>query len=195
MLVSLPRFSLFPVLLITVLSAACGSSYKTTKVKQYKLAVTNNDPSLKAEFKDLIADFNRFTGSQVLTYVDDPEDANSAIIITKGLKQRDGKVGWGQWLSETKSDRPVATPGNKPKRTVAYSMRLEFDLDYFTSRHDQTNEKETIEKQKLFFHEVGHGLEMDHVENNKSDVMYPDISGDKQFTPFFAKVRSYMGDQ
>lgn len=178
-----------------MLSAACGSSYRTTKVKQYTLAVTNDDPSLKAEFKDLIANFNRYTGSQVLTYVDDPESANSAIILTKGLKQRDGKVGWGQWLSETKSNGPVSSPGTKPKRTVSYSMRLEFDLDYFTTRADQTNEKETIEKQKLFFHEVGHGLEMDHVNGNKSDVMYPDISGDKQFTPFFEKVRSYMADQ
>lgn len=151
MLVALPRFPIFPVILLTLLSAACGSSYRTTKVKQYTLGVTNNEPSLKAEFKDLIAAFNRYTGSQVLSYSDDLEAANSAIILTKGLKQRDGKVGWGQWLSETKSGGPVATPGSKPKRTIRYSMRLEFDLDYFTSRTNQNDEKESDRWHKAAF--------------------------------------------
>lgn len=176
-------------------ASACGTSYKTTKVKRYTLAVVNEDQTLKEEFRDLIDDFNRFSGIEILHYVHEADQANSAIILTKGLKERDGKVGWGQWLSETKSDNPVTTPGNKPKRTVTYSMRLEFDLDYYTSRLGIDDEKETIEKQKLFFHEVGHGLEMDHVGDNRSDVMYPDISGTKRFTPFFERVRSYMADQ
>jgi len=191
---SLPCSSATLVLFLSLVAVGCGSSYQTTKIKNYTLSVVNNDPRLKAEFKDLIEDFNRFTGSDVLTYVENPELANSAIILTKGLKQRDGKVGWGQWLSETKSDNPVATPGNKPKRTVSYSMRLEFDLDYYTSRL-KNGEKETIEKQKLFFHEVGHGLEMDHISSSESNVMYPDISGEKNFPLFFEQVRSYMADQ
>ena len=192
---SLRFSSAISILLLSFVAVGCGSSYKTTKVKNYTLSVVNNDPRLKAEFKDLIDDFNRFTGSDVLNYVENPEEANSAIILTKGLKQRDGKVGWGQWLSETKSDSPVTTPGNKPKRKISYSMRLEFDLDYYTSRLQSTGEKETIEKQKLFFHEVGHGLEMDHVTSSESNVMYPDISGDKNFSLFFEQVRSYMADQ
>lgn len=187
--------SAIPILLLSLVSVGCGSSYKTTKIKNYTLSVVNDDKRLKAEFNDLIDDFNRFTGSEVLTYVENPEQANSAIILTKGLKQRDGKVGWGQWLSETKSDSPVATPGNKPKRTISYSMRLEFDLEYYTSRLKNPGEKETIEKQKLFFHEVGHGLEMDHVTSSESEVMYPDISGDKNFELFFEQVRAYMADQ
>ncbi len=192
---SLRFSSAISILLLSSVSVGCGSSYKTTKVKNYTLSVVNDDPRLKAEFNDLIDDFNRFTASEVLTYVENPEQANSAIILTKGLKQRDGKVGWGQWLSETKSDGPVTTPGNKPKRTISYSMRLEFDLDYYTSRLKNDGEKETIEKQKLFFHEVGHGLEMDHVSSAESNVMYPDISGEKNFELFFEQVRSYMADQ
>ncbi len=192
---SLRHSSVSSILFLSLVTVGCGSSYKTTKVKNYTLAVVNNDPRLKAEFNDLIDDFNRFTGSDVLTYVENPEQANSAIILTKGLKQRDGKVGWGQWLSETKSERPVTTPGNKPKRTVSYSMRLEFDLDYYTSRLQSTGEKETIEKQKLFFHEVGHGLEMAHVTATETNVMYPDISGEKNYALFFEQVRSYMADQ
>lgn len=187
--------SFIPIFIISIFATACGTSYKTTKVKRYTLAVVNDDPALKEEFRDLIDDFNRFSGLDVLTYAHEADEANSAIILTKGLKERDGKVGWGQWLSETKSDGPVAAPGSKPKRTVTYSMRLEFDLDYYTTRLGATGEKETIEKQKLFFHEVGHGLEMDHISDSKSDVMYPDISGTKRFTPFFERVRSYMADQ
>lgn len=195
MLVSLRSTLLFPLLAISLFSTACGTSYKTTRVKQYTLAVVNDDDALKEEFRDMIDAFNRFSGRKILNYVHNASEANSAIILTKGLKERDGKVGWGQWLSETKSDGPISSPGSQPKRTVSYSMRLEFDLDYYTSRLSSNGEKETIEKQKLFFHEVGHGLEMDHITNDTADVMYPDISGTKRFTPFFDRVRSYMADQ
>src|SRR5690606_5381814 len=107
--------------------SACGSGYETVEVKDYRLAVLSDDEALKEEFRILVAEFNQQASFRVLQYVDSPRDANSAIIVTKGLEERDGKVGYGQWLAESDEDNPFFhAPGNKPKRRVEYSMRLEF---------------------------------------------------------------------
>lgn len=181
----------FVVLVCWVLSA-CGASFETTEIRDYRLAVLSDDPAMQTEFRNLISEFNHQADRHVLTYVDDPSDANSAIIVTPGLELRDGKVGWGQWLSEAKEDNPVFhAPGSKPKRRVEYSMRLEFDEEYIRTRMQSSTWNQVVEKQKLFFHEVGHGLEMNH-HNLKGDIMYHDISGTKNFETFFSRVRSYM---
>jgi len=169
--------------------ASCGGDTETIRVKDYRLAVLHDDPAIKREFQYLISEFNQNAGEPVLKYVDDPRHANSAVIVTKGLEERDGKVGWGQWLSETEEDGSFLS--STSERRVTYSMRLEFDEDYLRTRMNETTRKNTTEKQKLFFHEVGHGLEMDH-SPTKSDLMYYDISGDKNFDVFFQRVRSYM---
>ena len=194
-LVSTRSARLIPLLLLPLFTQACGSSYKTKKVKNYQLALVDDNASFKTEFKALIGDFNSYAGLDVLHYADSAADANSAIVITKGLQSRDGKVGWGQWLSETKSDSAMTQlEGRRPNRTVDYSMRLEFDSDYFTSRIPGSDHTKLIDMQKLFFHEVGHGLEMVHNETDRSDMMYPDVVGDKDFPRFFKSVRAYMSD-
>lgn len=185
---------LFSTLALASLAVGCGGSYDTTKIKDYRMTVVNGTPEMVAEFKRLIADFNDMAGIHALTYVDSSDQANSPIIITKGLKQRTGdKVGLGQWLSQSEQDNPITTmPGDKPERTVRFSMRLEFDQDYFETR--KSNDKtDLFDKQKLFFHEVGHGLELLH-DPSPRNLMYEVIDGPKDFTPFFEYVRDYMSD-
>ena len=195
---SLPRASrlLLSIFAISSLAACGSSSYDTTKVKSYKLAVLSTNADIKTEFKKLIADFNTEAGMTVVNYVDSASDANSSIILTPGLREKTGgKVGLGQWLSETRSDNPMTSIGKDPKQEIDYSMRLEFDETYITDNMGHNDRQKIIENQKLFFHETGHGLEMNHNPNDIRDVMYPDVSGDKDFDPFFAKVRNYMADQ
>ena len=181
--------------LTSLILCACGANYETIAIKDYRLHVVNKDESLQTEFRNLVAEFNFKADRKVLTYVDDASDANSAIIITKNLEARDGKVGWGQWLSESEEDNPIFhAPGSQPKRRVEYSMRLEFDEDYIRERMNTGDWESIVEKQKLFFHEVGHGLEMSH-HRSRADVMYHDISGTKNFDTFFKRVRNYMSDQ
>ncbi len=189
--------SLFLSLFIT----ACGSSYETTKVKNYKLALVQGEPIFKEEFRYLVAAFNRRAGIDVLEFVESSDDGNSPIILTKGLKAStpENNVGFGQWLSESKSDNPMTTtPGQKPERTVTYTMRLQFDWDYFNDARGNSDPKNVYKKEKLFFHEVGHGLEMSHDEDESDihSVMYPDVGkgDDKDFDAFFERVRNYMND-
>jgi hypothetical protein len=170
--------------------SACGGSYETTKVKDYRMTLVNDDAKLADEFKRLIEDFNTYAGMEVLRYEDSAGDANSAIVVTPGLQQQPGnKVGWGQWLSDTKQDDAIfTTPGRRPHRTIEYSMRVEFDAEYMRTRSH-------LDKQKLFFHEVGHGLEMSHDNSSTRNVMHESVTGDKDFSAYFARVRAYMQDQ
>ncbi len=200
-MVSLSRvFVGISLLSLSLLGAGCGKSFETHKVKNYSLALVQGDSYFKAEFKTLVADFNKRAGLDVLTFEDDAADANSPIIMTHGLKAStpDNNVGFGQWLSESKSDNPMTvSPGTKPQRTVTYSMRVEFDWEYFQSALGDDKPQNIYKKEKLFFHEVGHGLEMVHNTNEEHDVMYPDVGrGDeKDFDGFFDRVRSYMADR
>lgn len=182
--------------LLAVQLAACGSSsYETVKIKEYRIAVTNNDEAFREEFRRLVDDFNSWAGQTVLTFEDRPADANSSITITEGLKSKTkDNVGLGQWLSETRTDSQFSSPGSSPKREIRYSMRLEFDADYIRANIGHKDRQKIVENQKLFFHEVGHGLEMNHLDDSSRNVMHKNVDGEKDFEPFFAKVRNYMAE-
>ena len=182
------------VVFVASLAAACGS-YETTKVKNYRMHVVNGTAEQTETFKKLIDDFNALAGITALTYVDTAEEANSPILVVEGLKRSTGEmVGRGQWLADSEQESPLSSiDGSRPRRTVRFSMRLEFDADYIR-RHAADTDTDTYEKRKLFFHEVGHGMELDHSARPR-DLMYEKIDGEKDdFGSFFDYVRSYMAD-
>ena len=176
-------------LVITLLTSGCGGPSKTTLVKDYRLAVSDDDPAMKDQFRRLISDFNDFVGLDALIYTADVNNANSTIVLTSGLKQRDGKVGWGQWISESTSKASFL--GKSGTRTVKYRMQLEFDRHYFESRLNSVSDEDNHARHKLFFHEVGHGLQMSH-HTDSTDIMYYDIGGTKDPSNFFTRVREYI---
>jgi hypothetical protein len=142
----------------------------------------------------MVDQFNRETGTESLKLVDHPNDANSEIILTKGLNARDGKVGWGQWIRTTESESAANSLfGDTPSRTHIFTMRLEFDYDYIKDRINVADSEKHYDFRKLFYHEVGHGLQLDHDPNPQS-VMYYDISGTKDFNGYIRQVRSYLQD-
>lgn len=185
---------LLPFVLLALFLPACGGgNYETTKVKKYSLAILNQPADVQSEFQRLIDEFNDYTGFDVLSYASSPDAANSSVILTEGLREKTGgKVGLGQWLSETKSDGPISAPGSRPQREVSYSMRLEFDAAYIRTNIGHKDRAKIIDNQKLFFHEVGHGLELNHDDTSTRNVMHSNIDGDKDFEPFFVLVRNYM---
>lgn len=184
------RFAVLASLCVTsLLISSCGSGTATSSVKKYRLTLVSGDTSLVPELKQLVTDYNNFAGMTVITYEDDPSQANSPIVITQGLQSTtDGYVGLGQWQSEAVTSSPFSTlPGQPQKQTVTYSMNLTFDHDYLAALNHYNN-------QKLFFHEVGHGLQMNHITTDATEVMYPDVSGTKNFTPYFQRVQAYMSE-
>lgn len=175
---------------------SCGNSVEKTEVKKYVMALKQGDQAFKPLVKRMIDDYNDQVGYQVVEYSESPDSANSPILITKGLEDRDGKVGWGQWFSQTeRRGTAIPVPGQKTSEKTTYSLQVEFDEDFLRS-----NEKDAspgvlnLEIRKLFAHEVGHGFQMSHAPNER-DVMYFDISGEKDFTSYWPQVRGFFGLQ
>ena len=163
-------------------------------VKTFVLGLKQGDESFKPLIRHLIEDYNTNLGLTVLEFSETMDGANSPILITKGLEQRDGKVGWGQWFASTeRSGTTVAVPGVKTSETTSYSLQVEFDEDFLVSNEKEVKEGElSLEVRKLFAHEVGHGFQLQHAPE-LTDVMYYDISGDKDFAPYWPRVRAFFG--
>jgi len=148
------------------LLTACGGDYETEHVKDYRLAVVSGTDADRAEIRDLIQKFNDDAGVHVLTFVESADEANSAVLFVPGLESKtkavtgEARIGQAQWFMETSSENPMSTMGRNPKRTVTYTMRIELDAEYMRERRDSTDADKIYDKQKLFFHEVGHGLEL-----------------------------------
>lgn len=186
----LPLIFLF---LFSSFLSSCGDQYSTEEVKDYRLFVQTSDPDVQQFFYELIQTYNQRAGLTAISYVSNPDEANSTIKLVKGLRLRDKKVGWGQWVKETKtSGSGLFGNSGSPTRTVLYSMKVEFDEDYMLSRKDSEDEQQQDEIFKLFAHEVGHGFLFDH-HPDPNNVMYFDVSGAKDYSNYFSNVRSFFG--
>jgi len=173
---------------------ACGGSTNTVEIRDYKMAVLDDDPEVKWEFEKMINEFNSYAGLEAIQYVDSPNNANSVVFLTKGLKDNSplkNKIGYGQWLAEIQENQWYASPGQERQRIVKYAMRIELDEDYVRERIEDETTVAKKEKQVLFFHEIGHGLEMDH-NPDENDIMYRNVSSSRGFAPFFHRVRAYL---
>ncbi|MGE0173821.1 MAG: matrixin family metalloprotease [Oligoflexales bacterium] len=192
---------LVSILVILLSMTACGgAAYREEKIKDYKLFFSVSDQALMNDFERLVDQYNNAAdlGFSPIELVYDQDDANSLATITKGLEQRQEKIGFGQWKTKTFEEPSVAQlDGSRPKRIISYSMELEFDYDYIKQRSGAAaNSLEWKEVFTLFAHEVGHGLQMNHSQV-LTDVMYPSIDGNVKYnyTSYFAKVRKFFQEQ
>ncbi len=191
MLKSIPF--LFSVIFLLTVSVGCGRNYDEYEVKEYRLTVESPDNTMHQIFSRLIDDYNDDAGFSALNYVSSGAEANSVIVLTQGLHARDGKIGWGQWVKQIEEDNPgLLETQSKGQRTIYYSMRVELDQEYVTSRMHAKDPEKTYELFKLFAHEVGHGFMMNHDPEPQS-VMYYEVSGNKDFTTYFQRVRTFFG--
>ncbi len=173
--------------------SACGARVEKDEIKSYVLALQDGNSVFKPLVKRMIDDYNQNLGLRVLEFADTIDSANCPVIITKGLEKRDGKVGWGQWFSQTeRKGTIVSVPGTVAKETVRYSLQVEFDEDFLTSNEKaSTNGVLSTDIRKLFAHEIGHGFQMQHAPEI-NDVMYFDISGEKDFSTYWPRVRAFF---
>lgn len=185
--------SLFLAVVLAILFTSCGAQVEKSEVKTYVLALQDSDPAHAPLVKKMIEDYNAEAGFRALEFSDSIDSANCPVIITKGLEKRDGKVGWGQWFSSTEREGlMVPLPGTRSTETVRYSLQVEFDEDFLKSNNkSETAGGLNIEIRKLFAHEIGHGFQFQHAPEEK-DVMYYDISGEKDFSKYWPRVRDFF---
>jgi hypothetical protein len=191
---TLPRLlSTVYLILSSMLMFACGDVYENVERKHYVLGLHSSDDNLRRQFEVLIDEYNQEAGFDALSFGVSPNEINSSIILTKGLKQRDGKVGWGQWIvaTETTTNSSSQMLSTEFKRIHNYTMRLELDEDYVMDRIYSGDETQQYDLKKLLYHEIGHGFQLDHAPQ-RADLMYYDISGNKDFGLYFSQVRKFF---
>ncbi len=178
-------------LYLSLVIVGCGSKVNSSEVKEYRVALASSDQSFKPLIKSLVADYNSKVGFRAMEFVDSIDQANSKILISEGLEKRDGKVGWGQWFAETERDG-TDLPGSSTDKTTRYTFQAEFDADFFRDNGNIENGVFSVEIEKLWAHEIGHGFMLDH-HPDRSDVMYFDIAGQKDFSTYWPRIRQFFG--
>lgn len=188
-------FNLFKLLTISTLLIGCGEDYKVIKIKDYKLSIFQGEESDFKILEDLINRYNQDVGRHVLSFERSPASANAPVKIMPSLREvypeaSSDPAGVGSSYVITKTEHPlVEVTGRKAKMWMKHFMELFFQQDIFRSNNPQL-------VYRLFCHEVGHGLEMDHNRASRHEVMYPYLYDDPEtdFNSYFEHVRQYMDD-
>ena len=193
----LKRF--FLLVLVYVILPACGQQ-SVVHVREFKIYTNTQDPELKETVEQLVNQYNSDMGGEVLVIVDSPEEANSSINFSKGMLSSEHRLGHGQWTTQTENKQAgiIEKSLNSEEVIINYSMHMTFDLDNFRSKAQgrfqafSTNWRHLYH---LFCHEVGHGLQMDH-NNQEDDVMFAKISqnsrSDLDYESYFARARTFF---
>ena len=114
------------------LLTSCSVNYDKEVEKDYRIFVDTNDTVLLQSVAMLADRFNQDLGLDALQIVNSAAEANSTISFTEGLRAKEQKLGLGQWILTTVSEGRELFPSNRPlKKTLIYSMELDFDLDNF----------------------------------------------------------------
>lgn len=194
----MPLWSRATLLFLVLFSAACGAQYETKHVMDYRIYV-DGDSQLVESVNYLMDDFNDEFGDVVLEYVNDREEANSFVRFKSGMRDRENKLGLGQWITVTTEEGADLLPRNqKLDRTVVYSMEIDFDYENFKSKSRQSYDRDSSDwahLYHLFCHEIGHGLQMDH-SSRRLSVMYPSIPEaslpNLDYSSFFDRARTFF---
>lgn len=185
--------------LVAMISLAFGSlscgNYHESHIKEYRMYFNTNDTRILKEVKNLIRVYNQDVGYQVLHFVDTPSEANSTVLFTRGLRESEGKLGFGRWETDMYQEPDFRRlEGRTLERVIQYSMELEFDVGFFEERLSlPSSDPEWHRLYLLFCHEVGHGLQMIHADD-EDDVMYPVIKSAEhvRFDAYFSSVRAFL---
>ena len=108
-----------------------------TTIKKLKKIIASllivNDTVLLQSVAMLADRFNQDLGVDALQIVNSAAEANSTISFRlRDLRAKEQKLGLGQWILTTVSEGRELFPSNRPlKKTLIYSMELDFDLDNF----------------------------------------------------------------
>ena len=181
---------------VVMLLVACGEDFFVSNVKRYYFTVSPATSENHRIFRNLFGDFNRRFNAPYLNLTQGgalPAEETSTIVMTRGLLQADGKLGWGKWVRTSKlNSREGFWQKPYKVRKDIYTMELEFDRDYLQERYYSNNPKRRKQMRTLFLHELGHGFQMGH-DPNRNSVMYREITDDyKDFNSYYRRVYNFL---
>jgi hypothetical protein len=185
-------------MLFLVILASCG--YEKENIKNYRINVSSEDPTIISAAKALINKYNLDAGRIILSYESNPAAANSFISVHELIDRGGHEIGFGQWINRKKQKIDIVTSDLYPlKERIEWGILLEFDETYFTDRMNENEDSPRwMALYTLFCHEVGHGLMLDDTYNKdqRSSVMFGIIDEKdlaiKDFDSYFEYVRGFV---
>lgn len=185
-------------LLVFGLLFACRQE-KMLEVKNFRIFVDSNEPSLHTSIERLTHQYNEEYGSPILTLVKTETESNSVIRFKENLRLDGQKLGTGQWLTTTTTSKAMSLHGEVATNRVEFGMELVFDEGNFLTKSAMAADRNSNEGQHLyhlFCHEVGHGMQMNHSED-KHNVMYPTIpekpNREIDYDGYFRSAQAFAG--
>ncbi len=179
---------------------ACGKN-EVVENKRFHFFVNTENPETKDAVQFLVDRYNGELGSPVLDIVEDQAAANSKIGFTSNLKlNADHKLGVGQWITISSRTSRYSLEGRETTTEIQYGMDISFDKDNFEAKQARVKDAESSEADHLyhlFCHEVGHGMQLNHKEDDPNDVMYPFIpeasKHQVEYDLYFTQIRTFLG--
>ena len=187
------------VLLSIVVLNACGQN-RLVEVKDFKIFVETDEPSLTQVMMKLAGRYNQEFGSDVLHIVSTQAESNSLIRFQENLREDGNKLGTGQWITTTTMGKSMSLEGEIRTTRVEFGLEVAFDKENFDTKAAlfDTNAESNQHLYHLFCHEIGHGMQMDH-SDDKHSVMFPSIpekaNREIAFADYFTRARAFMGSK
>ncbi|MFW7377559.1 MAG: hypothetical protein ACOH5I_01970 [Oligoflexus sp.] len=182
---------------------ACGKQdYVVEHVKDFRFHIETEDEDILQAINLIVDTYNDEMGFDIISLAESEHDANSSVSFLHGIRAENNILGYGHWKTVVTEEGKDFIPSKKKlRRSIHYSMDLEFDFDNFKEKsqdiHDH-NSGAWAHLYHLFSHEVGHGLQMTH-EDNITSVMYmsiPDNSRpDVDYPAYFSNVRFLISEE
>jgi hypothetical protein len=163
-------------MLFSLSTLACRESH-VEELKNFRIFVETDEVSLEHSVQILVDAYNRQLGFDALFIVDRKEESTSQIRFHQGLINDGRKLGLGQWTAMHRYS-VEGTFNQSRKTTIEYGMDVIFDLENFQKKAAYIQDPDSDQYKHLFHlfcHEVGHGMQMDHVHDEES-VMFPSIA-------------------
>ena len=179
--------------LISLLFISCGSE-TTIHTSDFRIFIGSENSEVRETIEELVNQYNHDLGENILVVVSEKSEANSEILFQRGLLDSTNQLGHGSW--STRSEYRGSS--YRKNQYISYSMHLNFDLSNFVKRMKGRHEKESSDWKHLyllFCHEIGHGFQMKHIEDEGS-VMFPVISNDVHeglnYDLYFENARQFL---
>lgn len=180
---------LVSILLVSFSLTSCG--YNEEHIKNYVFYVHSDNQLYVNTIDTLVSDFNYCVGSEVFKTTRDTTKYNSSIYLNTNLREiGESVIGYGTFIRKTSQSNPLDVLKGSYTLSYKYTGEIRLDLGFF-SNNLETDDEINVNKnsdgygelKKLFFHEAGHVVGLDHTDSEE-DVMYYTISGDKDYDAF-----------
>ncbi|MEI8025311.1 MAG: matrixin family metalloprotease [Pseudomonadota bacterium] len=166
---------------LTVLLALAGCGSKESVIARFALEPVGIPESQLVDISAILAEFNERLGSNLASLCS--EDCTGVMELVS--PREDGIVGLCEPSTYIRSKSRFSMSKGWTRQRKS-ELRADIKIS-----SDLMNEGNKAFLRTIIFHELGHGLLLDH-SSNEHDVMFAVVNGEKDFDRYFEQVRSKL---